>query len=329
MRRAIAILLSIGCSSSASTTPTGESDSAIADDTNVTIDSANEETVDTAVTETTTEGCTGKSAQPLDQAMKVTVAGVERTFAVHTPKSYDGTKPTPIVLDFHGLYGDENQEQGLTKMNEKADAAGFISVHPRGVSSSWNAGACCGTARDTKVDDVGFVKAMLDALEDKLCVDNKRIFSTGMSNGGFLSHRLGCELSDRIAAIAPVAAVMGMMTCTPKRAVPIMHFHGTSDSLVPYGGNPSISYPSVADSIAGWAKRNACSTTTKETYSKGEVKCVTYDGCPTTVDVILCTVTGGGHTWPGGTAYPLLGKTTTDISATDAMWDFFKAHPMP
>lgn len=333
MRTLIALTLLVGCSGSGAAAPAA-SDGAVVDAEVIDTEVVDTEVVDTAVaiedttapTETAAPpSCADRVAQPLDQTL--TIDG-GRAFAVHVPKSYDPKRATPLVLDFHGLYGDENQEEALTRMNVKSDAAGFISVHPRGTGRSWNAGACCGEARTNKVDDVGFVKKMLDELEKRLCVDKKRIFSTGMSNGGFLSHRLGCELADRVAAIAPVAAVMGMPTCTPSRKVPIMHFHGTSDSLVPYAGNPSISYPSVADSIAGWAKRDGCTGTPKETYKKGEVHCETYQGCPTGVDVTLCTVDGGGHTWPGGGPAPFLGHITTNISATDAMWEFFVAHPM-
>lgn len=278
------------------------------------------------------KACDGRTGQPLDQTLTLTFGGVSRTVDVHVPKNYDPKKPSALVLDFHCYGGDEKQEQGLTHINEKADAAGFVSVHARGTGGllSWNAGACCGDAKTTGVDDVGFVRAMLDVLDATLCLDPKRIFATGFSNGGFLSYRLACELADRVAAVAPVASVLGITSCAPKRPVPVMHFHGTSDPLVPWGGDPSLGYPSVLDTHAGWAKRNGCGSTTKEIYRKGDTHCDTYDGCPAGVAVTLCTVDGGGHTWPGGFAAlgPGNGKMTTDISATDAMWDFFVTHPM-
>jgi polyhydroxybutyrate depolymerase len=216
-------------------------------------------------------------------------------------------------------------------MDAESDAKGFLLVYPQGTGelASWNAGACCGTAAEDGVDDVGFTRALLDALEAELCVDASRVFATGMSNGGFFSHRLGCELSDRIAAIAPVAGVMGIPTCTPARAVSVMEFHGTSDPLVPYDGDPAIGYTSVADTVAGWVKRDGCQAAPATTYSKGDATCVTYGQCTANAEVTLCTIQGGGHTWPGGTPFPLLGATSTDISATDAMWTFFEAHPMP
>jgi polyhydroxybutyrate depolymerase len=213
-------------------------------------------------------------------------------------------------------------------MGEKSDAAGFIAVHPLGTGSSksWNGGACCGEAASKPVDDVQFVRDLLDEVATRICVDDKRVFATGMSNGGFLSHRLACELSDRIAAIAPVAGVLGVKTCSPKRAVPVMHFHGTADSLVPYAGNAD--FPSVEEMMAAWAARDGCASTPATSFEKGDTKCRTWSGCATGSLVTLCTVDGGGHTWPGGLPIPT-GKTTTAISATDAMWTFFVDHPMP
>jgi polyhydroxybutyrate depolymerase len=267
--------------------------------------------------------------KPGDQDVEVAFAGGTRTVHVHVPSSYDASKPTPVVLDFHGYLSNGPQQDGFAAMSAKAESAGFIAVHPDGTGSSWNAGSCCGDAQAKNVDDVGYVGEILSQLEETACVDDKRVFSTGLSNGGFLSYRLACEMSDRIAAIAPVAGVLGVPTCAPERAVPIMHFHGTSDPLVPYGGNAALGSPSVADTIAKWVALDGCGATPKTTYAKGDVTCQTYDGCAGGAEVVLCTVEGGGHTWPGGSVPSFLGKTTTDIVATDAMWEFFQKHALP
>jgi polyhydroxybutyrate depolymerase len=275
--------------------------------------------------------CTGKEALSGDLDWKLTAGGKERVVHVHVPKGYDRTKPAPVVLNFHGLGSNAGEQILLTGMNEKADQATFVAVHPEGtgVSQSWNAGACCGTAASGAVDDVGFVSAIIDEVSSKLCVDAKRVFATGMSNGGFLSHRLACELSGRIAAVAPVAGVLGVATCNPTRPMSVFQLHGTLDALVPYAGNPSMGFPSVMQTLSAWAGRSGCSVTPRETSKKGEVTCVTFDGCKGGAEVNLCTVEGGGHTWPGGVPVPSLGHTTTDIVATDAMWDFFVKHPLP
>jgi polyhydroxybutyrate depolymerase len=279
----------------------------------------------------TASSCTGKMAQPLDATWMISFGGLTRSFDVHVPASYDPQKPTPVVLNFHGYTSNSSQENMLSNMDAKSDAEGFIAVHPQGTgtSPSWNAGACCGEAVTNKVDDVGFVGAMLDKLEADLCVDASRVFATGMSNGGFLSHRLGCELADRIAAVAPVAGVLGIPTCTPSRPIAVMHFHGTADPLVPYNGNMQMGFPSVPDTWHGWATRNGCTDQPFMSFMKGDSSCQTYKQCGGGVETILCTVQNGGHTWPGGLPVPSLGNTTTDLSATDAMWDFFQRHPRP
>jgi polyhydroxybutyrate depolymerase len=236
-----------------------------------------------------------------------------------------------VVLNFHGYTSNGSQENLLSQMSAKADAAGFIAIHAEGTGSpqSWNAGACCGQAAMNGVDDIGFVRDILTTAGDRLCVDGKRVFATGMSNGGFLSHRLGCELADRIAAVAPVAGVLGMPTCTPSRPMPIIHFHGTADSLVPYNGNTSMGFPSVPDTFTGWGTRDQCTDTPSETFRMADSHCSSYLHCAGGAQVTLCTVDNGGHTWPGGTPVPSLGYTTTNLSATDAMWAFFQAHPLP
>lgn len=286
----------------------------------------------TATPTPATPPCAGKAALSGDLDWSMKVGGKDRTVHVHVPKAYDPAKPTPVVLSFHGLGSNAAEQNVLAHMTEKADSASFIAVHPEGIgaaSQSWNAGACCGEAASSAIDDVGFVSKIIDELESKLCVDAHRVFATGMSNGGFISHRLACELSTRIAAVAPVAGVLGIPTCNPTRPMSVFQFHGTLDALVPYAGSPSLGFPSVAQTLSGWAGRSGCNLTPRETSKKGEVTCVTYDGCKAGAEVNLCTVSGGGHTWPGGFPVPSLGHTTTDIVATDAMWDFFVKHPLP
>ncbi len=279
--------------------------------------------VDAAVSAT----CVGKSAQPLDATWTVSSKGTGRTARVHVPTSYDPTKRAAVVLNFHGYTSNAAEQELLSQMTPKADKEGFVVVYPEGLSNSWNAGGCCGTSMSSGVDDVAFVSDLLDALGTKLCVDAHRVFATGMSNGGFLSHRLGCDLSMRIAAIAPVAGVLAPAACDAKRAVPVMDFHGTADSVVPYAGNAS--YSSAADTIAAWAKRNGCAGQPVETFRKGDAHCATYATCVDRATTTLCTIDNGGHTWPGGLPIPALGVTTTNLSATDAMWTFFTEHPLP
>ena len=193
-----------------------------------------------------------------------------RSYLVHIPKSYDGSKAWPVVLAFHGAGNNGAMMVPYSGLNDKADEAGFIAVYPNGTGRvrtflTWNAGNCCGFASQNKVDDVALVRALLDDLGTVVRVDPKRIYATGMSNGGMMAYRLGSELSDRIAAIAPVAGSMGAKTCSPLRPVPVIAFHGTDDDFVPFKGAKGEKSISGAEfSLGGtlyrvaWVKADAC-----------------------------------------------------------------------
>lgn len=251
---------------------------------------------------------------------------VERSYVVYVPPSYDHETLTPLVLAFHGYANSPEQQEDWSSLSEKAAAAGFVLVYPRGTGlvSGWNGGDCCGS----QIDDVGFVSALLDRLQEDLCVDPQRIYATGFSNGGFLSHRLACELSDRIAAIASVAGVMGIDECVPQRPVPVLHMHGTGDLVVPYEGSMLLGFESVAETIAGWVARDGCEGEAVVSYQQEEVTCERYEGCEAGAQVELCTIEGGGHTWPGGADIFGAGPTTQNLEANDRLWDFFVAHPL-
>lgn len=270
-------------------------------------------------------GC-GVAPGANDRRWTVTHDGREREFFVHLPTGYAPSTPTPVVLDFHGRNTNASLQMTISGMKSSADANGFIAVHAEGIGATWNGGLCCGEAMSANIDDVGFVDALLDRLNAELCVDEARVFATGLSNGGYISNRLGCELSDRIAAIAPVAGPNVFTSCSPSRPVPVLHFHGTDDRIVPYDGFAGAL--GVRDTMEAWAQRNGCGTSTSVYFTNGDVTCEEWSGCGA-ASVQLCTVDGGGHQWPGGNSIPLLGDNTNDISATDAIWDFFAAHPMP
>jgi polyhydroxybutyrate depolymerase len=265
---------------------------------------------------------------PLDEERTIEHGGLTRTYFVHVPASYDGS-PTPVVLNFHGFTSNAMQQLTYSMMIPKSDAAGFIAVHAEGTKPTpvsaqrWNAGICCPDGSST-VDDVGFVSAMIDDLSSRVCLDPKRVFSTGLSNGGMISHRLGCQLSDRIAAIAPVAGTLVFEPCEPTRPVPVMAFHGTLDPIVDYNGTIFNGAP---ESHTIWRDLDGCTGDPVETFNMGDSACSTYEACQGGAEVTLCSVTGGGHTWPGADLD--IGATTQDLDATDAMWDFFMRHPLP
>jgi polyhydroxybutyrate depolymerase len=269
-----------------------------------------------------------------------------RSYLVHVPKTYDGKKPVPVVLAFHGGGSNAAQMAEFCGLNEKADKEGFLVIYPNGTGRlekllTFNAGNCCGYAKEQKVDDVAFVKALLDDLGRVTHVDPKRVYATGMSNGAMISYLLASELSDRIAAIAPVAAPMGTETCRPKRPVPVIHFHGTDDQFAPFKGGKgekSISgtnFYSVEYCIRAWTKANGCKekpVTTqlpKKVDDGTTVEIKTYGEGKNGSEVVLVVITGSGHTWPGREPrVKFLGKSTRNVSANDLMWEFFKKHPM-
>ncbi|NUO54080.1 MAG: hypothetical protein HOV80_34980 [Polyangiaceae bacterium] len=280
---------------------------------------------------TTTGGgtCTGKVGPAGDMDYTLEWDGATREYRVHAPPGYDGTQAAPVVLVLHGYTETNDQIEGISQMTPETDARGVIVVYPQGLSTSWNAGACCGTSAGSGVDDVGFVGAMLDSIEETYCVDEKRIYSSGFSNGGMLSHRLACEMSDRIAAIGPVSGTIAVDECTPSRPVPVMQFHGTSDFVVPYNGFGLGGAASVPDTEAGWVKRNGCGTTPMVTFDMGDATCETFTGCQNDATVTTCTLEGGGHQWPGGMSAGPAGEINMDIFASEAMLDFFAEHPLP
>lgn len=287
-----------------------------------------------------------KELGPGDHDRMLVVDERERTFIVHVPPSYDKTKPIPLVLAFHGLGLPSSMMPSYTNLNETADKNGFVVVYPAGIALSWNAGARKGPLAEGRADDVKFTSEMLDDLERVLNIDKRRVYATGMSNGGMLCYRLANELSHRIAAIAPVSGTMTYTKITSKRAVPVIHFHGTADELVYYDRKREVLagrlfIESTPDTISAWAKFNGCTAEPVETAlpdkeaDETTVVKTDYGAGRDGAEVILYTIKGGGHTWPGvkPPAEPLserfLGATTYDISANELMWEFFHKHPMP
>jgi len=267
-----------------------------------------------------------------DDTVKFEHGGLTRTALVHLPAGYDGKKPLPLVLSFHGRHGQGKDQQKLSHFDEVSDKYRFLVVYPDGIGKSWNA-LGVGEAESRGVDDVGFVRVLLDRLAERYAVDDSRIYASGMSNGGFFSHRLGCELSERFAAIASVEGQMSpemAKMCNPKEPVAVLDIHGTADRLVPYeggktaGGGVSLS---VDETVALWRRLNRA-TNEGESMTKGQVVCRTYQGG--TAPVRVCTVTGAGHTWPGGFQYLprlLVGATNRDVDASEMIWQFFAENP--
>lgn len=275
---------------------------------------------------------------------RLNVGGLNRTYFVHVPKGYEPKKPMPVVLALHGALTNGPIMASFSGLNRKADEASFIVVYPNGtgkhLSFTWNGGNCCGSAMQSNVDDVAFMNALLDDLMGAYQVDPKRVFATGMSNGAIMVYRLASELSDRIAAIAPVAGALGIEIRHLKRPVPVLHFHGTKDEFIPFlggKGSKSVSgtdFCSVEESIRAWLIANNCDENPKIdvlSMSDDQFRVIrtTYGGGEDGAEVVLVAIEGGGHCWPGiKSPTSCLGNSTLNISANDLMWEFFKKHPM-
>lgn len=258
---------------------------------------------------------------------------IEREYRLYVPPIYSGQSPVPLVLNFHGYDSAAFQQEFYGDFRTIADTANFIVVHPNGTvddqgSLFFNVGD------DTTVDDVGFTIALIDSLSAEYNIDPNRIYSTGMSNGGFMSYHLACRVSDRIAAIASVTGSMSTFTsstCNPQRPVPVMQIHGTQDNVVSYNGSGfSLSMDEV---ISYWVNHNNCNTTptiynipdtNMDDQSTAEHR-VYRDG-DDGVNVEFFRIEGGGHTWPS--AIIDIGVTNRDINGSHEIWKFFSKYDL-
>jgi polyhydroxybutyrate depolymerase len=273
------------------------------------------------------------------QYFSMTFDSYERTYLLHLPTSYTGEEVLPMIIAMHGGFGSADNLQNQSKLSEKADTENFIVVYPEGVKGgvldirTWNAGWCCGYASNSNIDDVGFIDAMLDTLIQKYAIDTTRIYAIGMSNGGFMAYRLACELSNRIAAIAPVSASMAMTDCYPSRPVPIIHFHSFLDSNVPYkggvGDGVSNHYNPPLDSVLNaWATMDNCVVQNDTIMSNSEYTHVAWSGGNCGSEIQLYITEDGGHSWPGGRQTIVGDPVSNYINADDLMWDFFQQYSL-
>lgn len=275
--------------------------------------------------------------------------GRDREYYVHVPPTYNEHSHLPVVIYFHGGGGSLKgaYRDGLASF---ADSLGFILVDPAGTGffderlltwngGSWSGGSCCGFSVKKNIDDVGFVSALIDEVSKKFSIDNRRVYATGISNGGIMSYRLACELPNKIAAVAAVAPPAVPSNCRPRRPVAVMHVHGTADPCAPFKGGEGggcigrqrMMAQSAEEMVEFWARNNHCTKATSTTYQRGEAKCVSYDQCAESANVEYCVIQGGGHIWPSGNQYmstEKVGHVSHDLSF-EQMWAFLSKHSLP
>jgi polyhydroxybutyrate depolymerase len=259
-----------------------------------------------------------------------------RNYITYIPAIYNASQPTPLVFNFHGLTGNSAIAMWHADFRSIADTANFIIVHPQGLLNSsgethWNVGQI-----GTSINDIDFISSLLDSLSLEYNIDSDRVYSTGMSNGAYMSYRLACELSDKIAAIAPVAGSYisyKLNSCNPSHATPVLHIHGVADSNTVYYGKPGVeSIPSI---ISYWVNYNQCDTQSVFTQIANSnlmdssiVEHYNWKNGVNGVGVEHFKIIDGGHTWPGSN-FPNIGDggiTNYDINASLEIWKFFSKY---
>jgi len=284
-----------------------------------------------------------------DSVHRITVGGTERSYTLHLPKSL-ASKPAALVIVLHGGGGSAKSAEAQSGFSAVADAHGFIVAYPEGSDrarpllnalgkpgfETWNAGACCGYAVEQGIDDVGFIRAMVADIAKARPIDPKRIYATGLSNGGMMAYRLACEASDLVAAVGIVSAVVMVAPCEPTFPVAVLDIHGTADQNVPIDGGvgpksiTKVAYPPVERSIAFWAAHDDCGKDPIVSSPAPTVTLRSYPLCAGNTAVDYYVIEGGGHAWPGGQRLlQRLDAPSTAIDATPLIWQFFADHPKP
>ena len=272
----------------------------------------------------------------------ITVDGRARTFLVNLPPTYDAMASFPVIIAMHGGGGSAAQFEATNLLTPKTNQANYIVVYPDGVVSpgplglrTWNGGACCGYASENNIDDVKFIRELIDYLAANFKINSKRVYATGHSNGGIMSYRLACELSDRIAAISPNAAAMLLPTCVPTRPVPLQHTHSRLDTNVPILGgmgtglSSNVVWPATMDVLNQWVTINGCATP-PQVSPGANVTRTRWNQCASGSEVDYYLTEDGGHAWPGGLPGSAMGDTpSTAIDKNDLMLEFFGRHQLP
>jgi polyhydroxybutyrate depolymerase len=250
--------------------------------------------------------------------------GLNRSYRVHKPPGLAG--PAPLVVMLHGAFGDAEQAENDYGWDPLADSAKFVVAYPDGVGATWNGHGCCGKSERESIDDVGFITTMVGQISADLPIDKSRVYATGISNGGIMSYALACN-TGIFAAIGPDSATM-LDACTAPHPTSVIHIHGTADRLVPYNGGQgasTVNGPSIPDVNAFWRKVDQCGP--PDITTNAPITTSTA-ACAGNRSVVLITIEGGRHQWPGGTTALERGDPTSHaLNATQTIWQFFATHP--
>jgi polyhydroxybutyrate depolymerase len=276
----------------------------------------------------------------------LTIAGEERWYLLTTPNAHDGTTPLPLVVELHGLAEGAAIAAQMSQLDTIGEREGFVMAYPNGSGSPvrWDQHLDSSPNHDFEL-----ISTLLDTLGDELCIDEARVYATGLSYGAIMSSALACAMPDRFAAIAPVAGVEHPDACAPDQPVPVLAFHGTADPILLFnggvgdltaalsGGSPAppstpadVDGPGYPAAVKAWAKANGCGDATDERRSAHVIE-RTYD-CDPNAEVRFFIVEGGGHSWPGSAfsaaIAKVVGPTTDELDASEEIWSFFSRHAL-
>jgi polyhydroxybutyrate depolymerase len=251
--------------------------------------------------------------------LTLTSNNTERSYWLYLPTTYSPDTPVPLIISFHGFGSDAPGQQALSGLSFLAETGNFIVAYPNGLNNEWLDGP--------KSRDITFTRDLITQLEMDYAIDAKRIFVTGMSNGGGMTNRVGCDMADVVAAIASVAgAYNAWELCDPSRPLPVLAFHGLADNVVPFeGAGQEHMLPPIRDWAAAWAGRNGCAADPVVDTPGNGLTIETWGSCE--AEVILYSIPNFGHSWPGTPLRPL--QATQTVNASQRMWEFFQAHPLP
>jgi polyhydroxybutyrate depolymerase len=323
-------------------------------------------TIVTTTTTTTTENTTSTST-PMDDTYDPyagTLAGVPaigsvtdgtlrtadgrtRHYRLYVPSSLAAGVPAPLLVALHGGLGSSAQFAANSGFDELAEANGFVVVYPDGIGArpdgtgpqTWNGGYCCGPAVRQDVDDVGFIRQLIDTLAADLPIDPARVFAAGHSNGAILSYRLACELSDRIVGIGVQAGSLGVDACTPPQPVSVIHLHGAADTNHPIGGGKGsgvagVEFRPARAAVEALAAADGCAGESRPSTdpSNPDLAITTWSGCGGGAELRFVAVDGATHAWMGrpaasAAAEAYVGEPYPDLDASRAIWSFLAAHP--
>lgn len=272
----------------------------------------------------------------------IVIDGLSRTYLVNLPQTYyDIDSKLPVVIGLHGTGGSADQFDRNYGLTERANELDFIAVYPEGVRSdrtlklrTWNAGTCCDYARENNIDDTKFISRLIDQLILDYRIDPKKLYVTGMSNGGMLAYRLACEIPEKIAAIAPVSCSMMVESpCNPSRPIPILHIHSILDTKIPYSGGVGIGgyyFPPVDSVLNVWSINNTCTVSGNVVVDNADYKLLKWLTCADDVTIQTYLTKDGGHSWPGGSKPSQRSDApSTVINASALILDFFKTYELP